>query len=109
VDAFWEEQLFLEPGVGMRFKIGEVEMIGISPRARCNVPPQNPGTGEFDYNFVKNMVASRDNSLPDNNRLRDFGRTNYFLTVNVFIPKSELGKQLNVNDQIEILEPVRLE
>jgi len=54
IDAFWEERLFLNPGFGMRFKIGNVTMIGIDPRARCNVPPQDPDTGEMDYYFGNN-------------------------------------------------------
>ncbi len=108
VEAFWEEQLYQEPGVGVRFMLGEVEMIGISPRARCNVPPQNPATGEFEATFAKQMIASRMNSLPDDATLLEYGRVPYFLTVNVFVPGTEVGKRIKLNDKIEIVEPVKL-
>ncbi len=107
VDAFWEEQLYREPGVGVRFRIGEVEMLGISPRARCNVPPQNPTTGEMDYHFVKNMMESRNEHVTAENLLQ-YGRASYFLTINVYVPKTELGKRIKLGDAIEILEPVKL-
>lgn len=108
VDAYWEEELFHQQEVGMRFKMGEVEMIGVSPRARCNVPPQNPDSGEMDYSFVKSMVQSRQNHVASVNRLLKFGRAPYFLTVNVFLPETEVGKKLKLGDEIEILEPIRL-
>lgn len=108
VPPFWEEQLFQQRGVGIRFKIGEVEMIGVSPRARCNVPPQNPQNGEMDYYFVKNMLTTRNELLPQHNYLSEFGRSSYFLTLNTFIPKSEHGKTLNLNDKIRILAPEQL-
>lgn len=109
VDAFWEEQLYQEPGIGMRFRIGEVEMIGVSPRARCNVPPQHPDTGEMDLDFVKNMIASRDKHLTTVNDLLQYGRASYFLTINVYVAKTELGKKIRLNDQIEIIGPVELD
>ncbi|MEO0338850.1 MAG: hypothetical protein AAF242_06525 [Bacteroidota bacterium] len=92
----------------MRFRIGEVEMIGVSPRARCNVPPQDPLTGELDRSFVRQMVESRNNSLPENSTILDFGRTTYFLTVNVYVPETELGKKIKVGDTVKTLETVHL-
>jgi len=109
VGAFWEEQLFGEPGTGMLFKIGDVEMTGISPRARCNVPPQNPTSGEMDYHFVKDMISSRNNHPQSNEKILQYGRQSYFLTVNVYVAKSEAGKKLSLKNKIEILEPVQLQ
>lgn len=108
VPAYWEERLYQEPGVGMHFRMGEVEMVGLSPRARCNVPPQDPGTGELDHSFVRNMVKSRNNSMYEDNNLLEYGRTAYFLTVNVYLPESESGKKIRLNDEIEIIEPVKI-
>jgi len=102
-----EENLFKSPGIGMRFKLGNVEMIGVSPRARCNVPPRNPYTGETDKSFVKKMIASRDRSLPKESNLAKYGNT-YHLTINTYLPDSELGKKIQVGDQLEILEAVNL-
>lgn len=107
VNAFEEEWLFGNPGIGMRFKIGDVEMIGISPRARCNVPPRNPFTGETDKTFVKSVIQSRTKSLPEGSRLPLFGNF-YQFTVNTYLPKSEMGKKIKLGDQIELIEPVEL-
>lgn len=107
VDAFWEEKLFQEPGVGVRFSIGEVEMIGVSPRARCNVPPRNPLTGDPNKQFIKKMMESRSQSLPDDSALPQHGGF-YHLTVNTYLPESEEGKIIKVGDPIKIIEPVKL-
>jgi len=107
VESFWEEQLFQEPGTGVRFLAGEVEMIGISPRARCNVPPRNPLTGETDKQFVKLMMESRAKSLPANSMLTKHGNL-YHLSVDTYIPASEKGKTLRKDDPIKILGPVDL-
>ncbi len=108
VDPYWEEKLFGEQGIGFRFLVGNVEMIGVSPRARCNVPPRDPFTGETDKTFVKTMLESRSKSLPTDSLLSNYGSL-YHLTVNTFVPESEKGKIITVGDEIEIIEPVRLQ
>lgn len=107
VEAFWEEHLYQEPGVGMRFKLGDVTLVGISPRARCNVPPQNPDDGEMDRNFVREMIQSRNESMPPYSNLEAYGRSSYFLTINVYLPLSEAGKKIRLNDELILLDPVR--
>ncbi len=108
VDAYWEEALYNEPGYGIRFEIGDVTMIGISPRARCNVPPQDPLTGEMDHNFVKHMIASREKDKYATAKLMMYGKAAYFLAINVFVPASEAGKTIRVGDKIDIIGPVQL-
>jgi uncharacterized protein YcbX len=107
VDAYWEENLVAEPGVGMRIKLGDVEMIGISPRARCNVPPRDPFTGKTDKTFVKRMIKSRERTLPENSHIPAYGNL-YHLTINTYIAESEKGKWLRIGDELQIIEPVRL-
>lgn len=108
VDAYWEENLVGEPGVGMRIQVGEVEMIGVSPRARCNVPPRNPLTGITDKGFVKRMMKSREKTLPQNSYLPAYGSL-YHLTINTYISETQKGKWLRVGDELKIIEPVGLE
>ncbi len=108
VEAFWEEQLYIQPGVGVRFQMGDVEMIGISPRARCNVPPQSPVDGEMDFRFAKNMMESRNKHVDSLGNVLQYGKSPYFLTINVFVPKTEQGKKINLNDPIKNLESVQL-
>lgn len=108
VEPYWEENLVGEPGVGMRIQIGDVEMIGISPRARCNVPPRDPQTGITDKSFVKRMMKSREANLPENSHLPEYGNL-YHLTINTYIPETQKGKWLRVGDELKIIESVRLE
>ncbi|MEZ4776394.1 MAG: MOSC N-terminal beta barrel domain-containing protein [Bacteroidia bacterium] len=105
VEAFWEEKLFQVPGVGVRFTVGEVEMIGVSPRARCNVPPRNPMNGETDKSFIKKMMRSRLSSLPKDSTLLHYGNT-YQLTVNTYLSPDQKGKIMKVGDPVEIKETV---
>jgi hypothetical protein len=108
VESYWEENLIGEPGIGMRIKIGEVEMIGVSPRARCNVPPRDPLTGITDKSFVKRMMKRRQNTLPEKSHIPAYGSL-YHLTTNTYIPETQNGRWLRVGDELTILESVRLE
>lgn len=69
VPAFWEETLFSKRGVGVEFSVGDVTMIGASPRARCNVPPQHPDTGELDRRFVMGMLNARNELVTEHSYL----------------------------------------
>ncbi len=103
VPPYWEEQLVNYDNLdGIRFRIGEVEMRGMSLRARCNVPPRNPFTGETDKSFIKKMILSREDSIPPWSQLKRLNNL-YHLTVNTFIPDSEFGKQLNLGDTVELI------
>jgi uncharacterized protein YcbX len=108
VTPYWEENLVGEPGIGMRFTIGEVDMIGVSPRARCNVPPRDPFTGQTDKTFVRRMMKSRENSLPAKSPIPAYGNL-YHLTINTYLSETQKGKRLRVGDPVKIIEPVRLE
>jgi uncharacterized protein YcbX len=107
VPPYWEEHLFGEPGRGVLFQAGEVTLLGMRPRARCNVPPRDPLTGETDKEFVKKMVSSRQEKLPTWSRLESFGGY-YHLAVDTFIPDTERGKRIWLGDPIKILAPVEL-
>jgi uncharacterized protein len=107
VEPYWEENLIGEPGNGMRLTIGDIEMIGVSPRARCNVPPRDPLTGITDKTFVKRMMKSRESTLPENSHIRAYGSL-YHLTINTYIPATQQGKWLRVGDQLKIIAPVKL-
>jgi uncharacterized protein len=108
VEPYWEENLVGEPGVGMRIQIGDGEMIGVSPRARCNVPPRDPLTGLTDKSFVKRMMKHREKTLPQKSHLPAYGSL-YHLTINTYIPATQKGKWLRVGDELKIIEPIRLE
>ena len=105
VEPYWEENLIGLPGNGVKLTIGEVEMIGISPRARCNVPPRDPLSGVPDKTFAKRMIFSRENSLPANSHLPAYGNL-YHLTINTYVAESQRGKTLRVGDEINVIEPL---
>lgn len=109
VKPFWEEKLFYKPDEGVNFQIGEVKLIGISPRARCNVPPQNPSTGDLEKEFVKKMMGSRLKSLPEYSTIYLFGRNTYYLTVNSFLPLTERGKKIKIGDLVTVLDKIKLQ
>jgi uncharacterized protein YcbX len=102
VPAFWEDHLFSKEGSGIEFKAGDVTMFGISPRARCVVPTRNPETGEATHAFAKTFVRQRALSQPEWSALNNYGH-HYFLTVNCYIPETEIGKFIETGDRISII------
>ena len=102
VPPFWEDHLFSKEGTGIEFKIGDVTMFGMSPRARCVVPTRNPETGEVIHAFPKTFARHRATSLPEWSTLNEYGH-HYFLTVNCYIPATEIGKYINVGDGLVII------
>jgi len=103
VPSYWEELLVSgNSETGVPFRIGEVNFLGIRLRARCNVPPRNPFTGETDKTFIKKMLASRESSVPPWSSIRNLDSL-YHLTVDTFIPDAETGKEIKVGDHLEIL------
>ncbi|MCI4668205.1 MAG: MOSC N-terminal beta barrel domain-containing protein [Bacteroidia bacterium] len=109
LEPFEEEKLFDAPGKGVQFRLGDVRMIGISPRARCNVPPRNPLSGELEKDFVRKMMDSRDESLPADSKLPLHGRNTYYLTVNSYLPATEMDKTIRIGDKLELSEVMDLQ
>lgn len=107
VTAYWEDQLFHQPGNAVHFTIGDVNLFGMSPCERCNVPPQNPIDGSMDKTFAKKLMQHRKAHLPENSFLPTHGGF-YHLGVNVYIPENEQNKTINIGDKIEIVETIKL-
>ena len=102
IPPFWEDHLFSKKGIGVEFTIGKVTLFGISPRARCVVPTRNPETGEIIHAFPKTFARHRAKSLPEWSNLEEFGH-HYYLTVNCYIPPSEIGKSIRIGDTVKII------
>mgnify|MGYP001259402189 CR=1 FL=1 len=102
VPAFWEDRLFSTQGKGVEYKIGEVTIFGMSPRARCIVPIRNPITGEPIHAFPKIFAKHRATNQPEWSVLKEYGH-HYYLTVNCFIPATETGKWIEVGNRVEII------
>ena len=102
VPAFWEDHLFTTEGSGIEFKVGDVTLFGMSPRARCVVPTRNPETGEVIHAFPKSFAKHRASTIPAWSKLDEFGH-HYFLTVNCYIPATEVGKTIETGHEIKII------
>ncbi|MEP7264732.1 MAG: MOSC N-terminal beta barrel domain-containing protein [Bacteroidota bacterium] len=102
VPAFWEDHLFSSEGSGIEYKVGNVTLFGMSPRARCVVPTRNPDTGEVIHGFPKSFARHRAQTLPEFSKLKEYGH-HYHLTVNCYAPATEIGKWINVGDKIELV------
>ncbi len=101
--AYWEEHLAnYDSENGVSFQIGDVKMIGKSLRARCNVPPRNPQTGETDKTFIKRMIASRQENIPSWSQITKMDSL-YHLSVDTFIPVSEAGKEIKIGDLVQLI------
>jgi hypothetical protein len=105
VPAFWEDQLFGEDERSVvRFSIGEVQLEGSNPCARCPVPPRNPRTGENLDGFQKRFTQLREATLPPWSPRPRFDHF-YRLSTNTRVALSETNKLLRVGDPLQIPNP----
>lgn len=102
VPAFWEDQLFGEPGSIRIFQIGDVKVGGVSPRARCTVPPHHTKTGQVITGFQKMFASKRAACLPDWSLLKQYGHY-YHMAVDCHLPDSETGKVIRIGDELQII------
>jgi uncharacterized protein YcbX len=103
VDAFWEDRLYSsEPGTKVEFKIGDATIYGTSPCARCVVPSRNPETSETIQGFQKTFAEHRSSGQSAQTALAEYGHF-YFMSVNCYIPPTEIGKWVNTGDPLSII------
>ena len=107
VPAFWEDHLFIEEGTAIAFTLGEVNVLGISPRARCIVPTRHPQTGEVIHAFPKLFAKQRLADLPHWSTLEDYGHA-YYLSVDCYLPAAEIGKWIAVGDEVKVIGKMKL-
>lgn len=105
--AFWEDNLFAEPGICVEYNLGNVKLFGVAPRERCIVPTRDSFTGKSYPYFTKKFVEARKNSLPEWSLLTAYNHF-YFFTADTFIPESEEGKIISVGDELEIIGTCKL-
>ncbi|MBW4527047.1 MAG: MOSC N-terminal beta barrel domain-containing protein [Phormidium tanganyikae FI6-MK23] len=97
VPAFWEEQLYSADETSIVFQLGEVEIQGINPCARCIVPTRDTVSGDRYPQFQKIFTTQREKELPDWAAKERFDHY-YRMAVNTRIAASEAGKVLKVGD-----------
>lgn len=99
VPAFWEEQLYSADQIPIVFQIGEVELQGINPCARCVVPTRDATSGDRYPQFQRIFTAKRQEELPDWAAKERFDHY-YRMAVNTRIASSQAGKVLKVGDTL---------
>jgi uncharacterized protein YcbX len=103
-EPFWEDRL-LAPGLGgVRFRIGQAELLGMNPCARCIVPTRDATTAESIPQFAKIFARQREQTLPawaPADRFDHF----YRLAVNTS-PTSVRSVTIREGDPVEILGAV---
>ncbi|MCC5634521.1 MOSC N-terminal beta barrel domain-containing protein [Nostoc sp. CHAB 5844] len=105
VPAFWEDQLFSEPGKFVSFRVGDVLLFGVNPCQRCIVPTRHPDSAAAYSNFQKIFIKQRQATLPEWVNSSHFNHF-YRLSVNTRLPISESGKLLQIGDEIEIISEI---
>ena len=101
VEPFWEDRLVAERGQAVRFRIGEVELLGMNSCQRCPVPSRNPFSGEPIAGFAKLFALRREEHLPAWAARARFDHF-YRLAVNTR-PASTSGGAIRVGDSVSLL------
>ena len=102
VPAFWEDKLFTKPEQTVRFKVGNVEFLGVNPCQRCVVVTRDSQTGQSYPKFQKTFVQQRKNTLPEWTERSRFNH--YFrLAINTRLSATQAGKAIEVGDKIYLV------
>ncbi len=101
-EPFWEDRLFGPPESPRRFRVGDVELLGVNPCQRCVVPSRDSVTGEVWGGFQKEFARLRKESLPDGTAKEHFNHY-YRFAVNTRISPDNKGASISCGDVVELL------
>jgi uncharacterized protein len=99
--AFWEDQLYGEPGSALPFQVGAVTLLGINPCQRCIVPTRNSLDGSGDRGFQRQFVQARKAQLPNWVNRERFNHF-YKLAVNTRSSADTQSLHIRLNDAVQI-------
>ncbi|HTW94399.1 MAG TPA: 2Fe-2S iron-sulfur cluster-binding protein, partial [Tepidisphaeraceae bacterium] len=102
VSPFWEDRLYGQKGVTVRFRIGDVVFDGINPCQRCVVPSRDARTGAGTADFARRFVQLRRKYLPDWAESTRFNHY-YRLAINTRLVSQAPVQVLQVGEKVEIL------
>ena len=107
LEPFEEDLLFGPPGEPRRFRIGEVELLGTNPCARCTVPTLDSfGREPAGRLTPKRFAALRELHRHPESSFDGYGH--YFrLAVNTRLAPGQAGKVLRVGDSLSPIGPTR--
>lgn len=99
--AFFEDRLFDDRGTGIRFSIGEADLVGVNPCQRCVVPSRHPDTAAEIDGFRERFLRKRRETLPEWTESDRFDH-DFRLMVNTVVPEGSWGSVVAVGDSVEI-------
>ncbi|MGO8672980.1 MAG: MOSC domain-containing protein [Capsulimonadaceae bacterium] len=99
---FWEDRLYSGEGRVVRFRIGDVELLGNNPCQRCIVPTRDTRTGVQTADFSRVFADHRQETLPEWAEVTRFNHY-YRLSVNTRIPPETIGRRIFVGDPVEVI------
>jgi uncharacterized protein YcbX len=99
---FWEDRLYGETGLGVRFRVGDIEFLGTNPCARCVGPTRSPDTGEPNPEISKAFTRRRRESLPPWAAASRFDHF-YRLAVNTRLNQPSETMTLRVGDPVFVV------
>lgn len=106
--AFFEDRLFGDHGAGIRFSIGEADLVGVNPCQRCVVPSRNPDTAVEIDDFRETFIRQRRETLPEWTASDRFDH-DFRLMVNTVVPEASWGTAVAVGDELEVGDVVGVE
>ncbi|MGZ0746332.1 MOSC domain-containing protein [Haloparvum sp. AD34] len=106
--AFWEDRLFAGHDERVRVRVGDGELTGVGPCARCVVPSRDPETGAELPNFRETFLKRRRETMPEWSGGERFDHDFQLMTTTA-VPESAWGAEVAVGDEVEILETVAVE
>jgi uncharacterized protein len=101
IPPFWEDRLFSTAGNTVSFTLGNVNFLGVNPCQRCVVPTRDSFTGEPYPDFHHIFLMKRKQTLPMWANTSWFNHF-YRLSINTRLGLSEVGKTLQVGDELRL-------
>ncbi|NET23838.1 MAG: MOSC domain-containing protein [Okeania sp. SIO1H5] len=100
--TFYEDHLYATES-SRAFRVGQVEMYGSNPCARCVVPTRHPHTGQRDAAFQRDFMRRRKENMPPTIAANRFNHY-YRFALNTNISPTEAGKQIHLGDRVNAAE-----
>ena len=101
---FEEDRLFGPPSEPRRFRVGDVELQGTNPCARCVVPSlDSRGRASADALFARKFAALRERHASAGSGIHRYDHY-YRFAVNTRLAPDQGGKTLRVGDELELLD-----
>ncbi len=102
LEPFGEDRLFGPPGEPRAFRIGEVQLLGTNPCARCSVPSMDSQDGSVpDPHFAAKFSELRARNRCKDSHFDRYGHS-YRFAVNTVLATGHGGRILRVGDPLRM-------